>query len=256
MVAEMTWTKLNTASAEARQDALMAARRRFRENRDTFIQANPNGVSNAERQAFDARRKQAGLEAHEMEMLKERNRGALAEAHERRLGEAERGMEAAKLTSAADLEAKKYEADAGVSRAEKEWAARKEIAAGDVAARRYEADARKSIASEENAGRERIGAASNASALEVERERTKQAEARSRVELQQEAAKVQQQREKALFESRLKTDAALQGKLVTEAGKLMRENPNLTPEEAKEKAKGLLLQGSAASGGLASFRAD
>lgn len=252
----MTRTELNRASAEARQDALMAARQRFRENRDAFIQTNPSAVSNAERRAYDERRNRAGLEAHEMEMLKERNRGALAEAHERRLGEAERGMEAARLTSAADLEAKKYESDAGVSRAEKEWAARKEIAAGDVAARKYEADVRSDDANAELEVRERMGAAANASALEVERERTKQAEARSRIELQQEAENRAAAREKAVFENRLKTDAALQGKVATEAGKLIRENPSLTPEEANEKAKRIVMQGGAAGGGLAAYRAD
>ncbi len=251
----MTRTELNRASADARQDALMAARSRFRENRDAFIQTNPSAVSNAERRAYDSRRERAGLEAHEMEMLKERNRAWLAEAHERRLGEAERGMEAARLTSEADLAAKKYEADAGVSRAEKEWAARKEIAAGDVEARKYEADTRADIADAEIAGRERLGAANNAGALEVERERTKQAEARSRIELQQEAEKRVAAREKAVFESRLKTDAALQTKVVTEAGKLMRDNPSMTADEAKEKAKILVMQGGVASG-LAAYRAD
>lgn len=89
----------NQRLAEERQ----AAHQRFMEGRTHFIESNPGAVSRQERAAVTNWQHQQGLtgretalQAHELEMLKEKNAGELAIQREKTVGMREQGLSAAR----------------------------------------------------------------------------------------------------------------------------------------------------------------
>lgn len=250
----MTRAELYDAGNERRQKVLDAAHERFQRNRDSFVMRNPNAVSPTERWAVERRAERRGLEAHELQMLKERQKGELAVAREKRFGMENQGLEAAKVSSEAEAEWQKYKADKGVTAAEREWAARKEIGELESDARKYEADKRLEGVNATNASQERIGAANNATTIEAERERTKQAVAKERLAQGRDQRRLDWQAAQRDLDRQLKRDQNLGAKIAAAAKDLMAKNPSMTLEEATAAARRAYIEEQAQGGGLSAFR--
>ena len=250
----MTLAELNMAKNERRQAVLDAAHERFQKNRDSFVMRNPNAVSPTERWAVERRAERRGLEAHELQMLKERQKGDLEIAKEKTNGMINQGSEAARISSEAEADWQKYKADRGVTAAEKEWAARKEIGQLESDARKYEAEKRLEGVNATNASQEKIGAAANETTLEVERERTKQAVARERLAQDREQQKQDWQAAQRELDRQLKRDQNLSTKISATAKDLMQKNPSMSLDEAMEEAKRMWIESRVKGGGLSAFR--
>jgi len=114
-----------------------AAQARFRAQRKNFVLNNPNAVSHFEAKRTLAQEDLRGLREHEMAMLNANNEREIAVAHEKRLGMAEQGKDAAQINADAlrDVENTKLTA------AEKELATKKDIALGEQETQRKIAEA-------------------------------------------------------------------------------------------------------------------
>ncbi|MBR2981663.1 MAG: hypothetical protein IKC80_00380 [Kiritimatiellae bacterium] len=116
------------AENDRQRDIASSAHERAMQRRREFIERNPFAVSPFERKAVlgdhQARQDQAELRQHEIDMVNEKNRGAIGVAAKNAEGMANQGVRAAEINAGV----REREIDAGLKKHELEMATNKDIA--------------------------------------------------------------------------------------------------------------------------------